>query len=136
MGGKKATGASEVGYRNPPKDTRWKPGQSGNPRGRPRKGVSIQTERAVREAFIRAGNREVTVKEGGKPRQMPAIDAVYYRLMIKALEGDYRSIKLVMEYMRELIKEHESWQIRFEEMVWQLEQADQRGQTPPRQRSG
>jgi hypothetical protein len=56
--------------------------------------------------------------------------------MIKALEGDYRSIKLVMEYMRELIKEHESWQIRFEEMVWQLEQADQRGQTPPRQRSG
>jgi hypothetical protein len=136
MGGKKATGASEVGYGKPPKDTRWKPGQSGNPGGRPRRGVSIQTQRAMREAFIRTGNREVTVKEGGKPRQMPAIDAVFYRLLMKALEGDYRSIKLVMESMRDLIKEHESWQIRFDEMLWQLEQADQRGQTPPRQRSG
>lgn len=26
----------KIGYRKPPKDTRWKPGQSGNPKGRPK----------------------------------------------------------------------------------------------------
>jgi hypothetical protein len=77
----------------------------------------------MREAFIRAGNREVTVKEAGKPRRMPAIDAIFYRLLMKALEGDYRSIKLVMECMRDQIKEHEEWQIHFTEIVWEIERA-------------
>ena len=27
----------EVGFKKPPKQTQWKPGQSGNPNGRPRK---------------------------------------------------------------------------------------------------
>lgn len=31
----------KVGYRNPPKDTRWKPGQSGNPNGRPKNTVYL-----------------------------------------------------------------------------------------------
>ena len=30
-----------VGYGSPPKDTRWKPGQSGNPKGRPKKTVYL-----------------------------------------------------------------------------------------------
>ena len=30
------TSRQKVGYRNPPQHTRFKPGQSGNPRGRPR----------------------------------------------------------------------------------------------------
>lgn len=29
----------KVGYRSPPKDTRWKAGQSGNPKGRPKNTV-------------------------------------------------------------------------------------------------
>ena len=32
----KENSKEKVGYRNPPKDTRWKPGQSGNPKGRPK----------------------------------------------------------------------------------------------------
>ena len=31
----------KVGYNNPPKDTRWKPGQSGNPKGRPKNTVYL-----------------------------------------------------------------------------------------------
>ena len=27
----------EVGYKKPPEHSRWKPGQSGNPKGRPKK---------------------------------------------------------------------------------------------------
>jgi hypothetical protein len=123
MSGKKTTGDYEVGYRKPPKHSQFKPGQSGNPRGRPRRQVAIQTLREMREAFIRMANRDVTVTEAGKPRQMPAIDAVFHRLMMKALAGDHRSIKMVMECMRDQIKEHEEWQIRFTDMMLDIETA-------------
>lgn len=32
----------EIGYRRPPKATRWAPGQSGNPSGRPRKKKTLE----------------------------------------------------------------------------------------------
>lgn len=41
----------EVGYCKPPEHTRWKPGQSGNPRGRP-KGAKNKS-RAARERPLR-----------------------------------------------------------------------------------
>jgi hypothetical protein len=34
----------EVGYRRPPKHTRFKPGQSGNPLGRPKIGPSLKAD--------------------------------------------------------------------------------------------
>lgn len=37
--------SSRVGYRNPPAERRFKKGQSGNPRGRPRKPKSITMDR-------------------------------------------------------------------------------------------
>lgn len=39
--GMKTTDDDSVGYKNPPKDTQWKPGQSGNPSGKKKKEVSI-----------------------------------------------------------------------------------------------
>ena len=33
----------EVGYRRPPRHSRFKPGQSGNPRGRPNRSKNINT---------------------------------------------------------------------------------------------
>jgi hypothetical protein len=131
MSGRKTTGDFEIGYGKPPKHRQFKPGQSGNPRGRPRKEVAIQTLRAMREAFIRAANREVTVTEAGKARRMPAIDAVFHRLMMKALAGDHRSIKLFIERTRDLIKEHEDWQIRFVDMVLDIERAREKEHERP-----
>ena len=135
MSGKKTTGDYEVGYGKPPRNRQFKPGQSGNPRGRPRRQVAIQTLREMRDAFIRMANREVTVTEAGKPRQMPAIDAVFHRLMMKALAGDHRSIKMVMECMRDQIKEHEEWQIRFTEMMLDIETAREQEHKLPERRS-
>jgi hypothetical protein len=48
----------KVGYKNPPKETRWKPGQSGNPKGRPK------SFDALRDLFQSIAEQEVDI--GGK----------------------------------------------------------------------
>ena len=54
-----------VGYGKPPHETRFKPGQSGNPGGRPKKNAI-----SLVEAFTRELNTSVTVTEGGKSRKI------------------------------------------------------------------
>lgn len=54
---------SPVGYKKPPRHTRFKPGQSGNPNGRPRKKVTLA------ESIQKELNTRITVNEGGKQRR-------------------------------------------------------------------
>ena len=56
---KKSSGDG-VGYCRPPKAHRFKPGQSGNPKGRP-KGVPT-----LQEAITREAAKLVKVKQGGR----------------------------------------------------------------------
>ncbi len=55
----------EVGYRKPPKQARFKPGQSGNPRGRPKQTRNLGT--LIEEAL----NETVTIREGNRTRTLP-----------------------------------------------------------------
>ncbi len=64
----------DVGYGKPPKQTRFKPGQSGNPRGKPKGSKGLKTD--LREEMA----ERVTIKENGK-----RIKITKQRLMIKAL---------------------------------------------------
>src|SRR5260370_30614119 len=54
----------EVGYGKPPLHTRFKKGQSGNPRGRPRGAKNLTT------LLIDALNQPVVVTENGRRRQI------------------------------------------------------------------
>jgi hypothetical protein len=53
-----------VGYKNPPEEHRFKPGQRANPRGRPKGSKNIRT--LAHETFY----AKVKVREGGRTRQM------------------------------------------------------------------
>jgi len=57
--------AYEVGYRKPPRHARFRPGQSGSPRGRPKGARSLAT--VVASAIA----ERVTVAENGKRRRIP-----------------------------------------------------------------
>src|SRR5215204_603382 len=59
----------EVGYGKPPAETRFKPGESGNPRGGPkgsRNRSPYPRQDDLRSIFRQEANRLVPINEGGK----------------------------------------------------------------------
>jgi hypothetical protein len=73
-------------YRNPPESTRFKPGQSGNPKGRPKGVKNFETD--LLEALL----EPVEIKNANGRRTMTtAQKAVARKLVAKAREGDPRA---------------------------------------------
>src|ERR1700730_8597845 len=93
-----------VGYRRPPKRTRFRRGQSGNPRGRPR--VAYEKDDFPVRRFMMEPV-EVTLR--GKKVQVPTYDAILMRLAAKALAGDSASTKLLLKYTGGLKDFREEW---------------------------
>ena len=89
-----------VGYKSPPRSTRFVKGKSGNPAGRPRKQKDnkVPTPQASVLAQLRQEQtRLMTVREGERVRPMPAVVA-HYKLMEKgATEGSVLLKKAVFE---------------------------------------
>ena len=72
---------NDVGYGRPPKATRFRKGQSGNPRGRPR-------NRRRDIPYDNLLGQMVTVREDGRERRVTAAEAFILQLTKKGLEGD------------------------------------------------
>ena len=83
----------DVGYGRPPKATRFRPGQSGNPTGY-RKGSKTIGAR-LRELM----NSKVTVTEHGRTRRISRLDVTLHQLTNDAMRGDQRALKLLMEFL-------------------------------------
>ena len=86
-------GDYEVGYGRPPKRSRFKPGQSGNPKGRPRGRKNIHT--ILEETLFRL----VTITENGRKRKAPAIEALFLSLLRKSLDGDMRAFEKLLRQL-------------------------------------
>src|SRR5262249_47562001 len=82
-----------VGYGKPPKDTRFRKGRSGNPRGRPKGSKNLLT--LIREEL----DRPIAVREDGRSRKVRACDALAKRLVHKGLSGHDRSIELLFKLL-------------------------------------
>jgi hypothetical protein len=84
----------DVGYAKPPSNTRFTPGQSGNPTGRPRGAKNFGT--AI-EDELRA---RVTVTENGRRKRVSKREVIAKRLVNRAAEGDLRAIPLLLNEAR------------------------------------
>lgn len=86
---------AKVGYSNPPKDTRWKPGQSGNPSGRPpNKKYLSEIARELLEEVPR-----------GEVEGRNADILVVLALIRKALGGDTRAIEMLHDWTEGRVKD-------------------------------
>lgn len=84
------SGDYEVGYRKPPRHTRFKKGRSGNPKGRPKGAKNMATE--LREEL----NQKITIREGGVEKRVSKRRAIVKGLAAKAIQGDARAAQTLL----------------------------------------
>ncbi|MDI3338875.1 DUF5681 domain-containing protein [Defluviimonas aestuarii] len=77
------------GFGNPPKAHQFKPGRSGNPKGRP-KGPGNLLKLIAKHAA-----KKVTVIEGGVEKKMAKMDVVISAMFNKAAKGDVPAARLI-----------------------------------------
>lgn len=87
----------EVGYGKPPQQHRFKRGQSGNPRGRPKGARGFKT---LLEEELGA---TVTISAGGKKQKVSVVSAALKRLVQRAVsDGDLRALEKLLGYAQSL----------------------------------
>ena len=84
----------EVGYAKPPRHARFKPGQSGNPKGHRRGSRSLKI--IIEDAL----NETVTIREGGRVRTLPKREALVRTLVNGALMRDAKAVQALLALMR------------------------------------
>ena len=83
-------------FRRPPKDGQFRPGFSGHPQGRPKGTRNLRTDLA------QLMKRMISVHEGGKAKRISGQQAMLLSLFGKALHGDVRAAKNLMDVILKL----------------------------------
>lgn len=92
----KPDGSYEVGFGKPPAHTRFKKGQSGNPKGRPRGAKNIST------LVSHALDERVEIKEAGQRRMLTKREVIAKQLVNKSAGSDLKALSMLLGLMREL----------------------------------
>jgi hypothetical protein len=86
----------EVGYGKPPRRTRFRKGQSGNPCGRPNGAKNLST--LLREEL----NERVIVVENGRRRKITKRKVIIMQVVNRAAKGYWRDTKLILDIEQDL----------------------------------
>ena len=88
----KAAATYEVGYKKPPTHTRFRPGRSGNPRGRPKGSKGLNT--LIRESL----SEMVIARTARGEKKISRIQGIIHKLQEMALKGNVRALTQLMAY--------------------------------------
>ena len=91
----------KVGYKRPPVHTRFRKGQSGNPRGRTRG----STEERLKLLAIEEAYRKVKVREGESVIEVPALQAIFRSQVTNAAKGSGPAERAIIDLVAAI--EHE-----------------------------
>jgi hypothetical protein len=85
----------DVGYKRPPKSTKFQRGKSGNPRGRPRSAANFKTDLAAEM------REQITLHDkNGRPIKITKQRALIKMLFSSALQNEKTAITALLGYMR------------------------------------
>jgi hypothetical protein len=85
-----------VGYGRPPSHSRFRPGRSGNPRGRPSRSKNLATllSEALKEPVI--------VVENGRRRKIAKRQAIVTQLVNRSAKADLKAIQILLTMLRDI----------------------------------
>ena len=97
--GNGSRGGEYVGYRNPPKSGQFVKGQSGNPRGRPRRPKTVAAgafaDSELDTMVLEEMDRQVSVREGETIEKTSLMGAATRAILLKAAKGDVKAYAAV-----------------------------------------
>ena len=92
----------EVGYGKPPVTSRFKPGRSGNPRGRPkgaRNKMAKPYQERLKDIVLEEAYRTIEVNERGRSVTLPMAQAIVRVIAHDAVKGQAHAQKLFAELL-------------------------------------
>jgi Family of unknown function (DUF5681) len=84
-----------VGKYRPPLHSRFKPGQSGNPKGRAKQSRNLRT--IVNQVL----SEDMQIREGGRLRRMCAMEALVRTLLARSFKGDPKALASLIMLLRQ-----------------------------------
>jgi hypothetical protein len=88
-------GTYPVGYCRPPVHSRFKPGQSGNPKGRAKGSQNLRT------IVKQVSNEQIVIREGDRARRMRRMEALVRTAYARAFKGDPKALALLILLLRQ-----------------------------------
>src|SRR4051794_39989138 len=107
-GKRKGPSDYDVGHGKPPRHSRFRPGQSGNPRGRPKRALGkhqqlVQAmDQPTRDMFMAEMQRPITVTSAGKKVTMPTVQMIARSMAKTAAEGGQQAQRTALLLQLEL----------------------------------
>jgi hypothetical protein len=87
---------NDVGYGKPPRANQFKPGQSGNPKGRPK---GAKSEATILHELLQ---QKIDLNHRGKTRKITILEAMLRRIAEDSLKGNTRSAAFLLNRLREM----------------------------------
>ena len=82
----------QVGHKRPPKHTQFRPGKSGNPRGRPKHVRNFKTD--LRDEL----SEHIPIREAGREMKISKQRAFIKALVAAAIKGDMRATSALVSF--------------------------------------
>lgn len=92
----------QIGYKRPPKGTRFRPGHSGNPKGRPKGTKNLKTD------LLEELQERIQVREGGQPKTLSKQRAMVKSLTNQAIQGDARASSILFTLLQRFYSDEEA----------------------------
>ena len=90
--------SDEVGYKRPPRNSQFKHGQSGNPKGRPKGAKNISTD------LTEELSERIPIREGERMLRVSKQRALLKAMLAKAMKGDTRAAGVVLQLVARVIE--------------------------------